>query len=151
MAVDDALGGFGVGVGELRQLVEGFDVVGGAALEEVADERGPFSDTLPFRYPVVRLTEPPCGLLDAMLVREARDGSHLVDRGHVLAIDVLGERFLEGLLIRQLAHDDGDFGQTGGLRSSPASLAADELVATVAKRAGRRAAARCAPAREWTP
>jgi hypothetical protein len=56
--------------------------------------------------PVVRLPETTRSLLNAVFAGEARDGAHFVARGHVLAIDVLGEGFFEGFMIGQLAHDD---------------------------------------------
>ena len=50
----------------------------------------------------------------------------------VLALDVLDERELELLLrrvLRNVAHDDGHFEQTGPLRGAPPALAGDDAVA----------------------
>jgi hypothetical protein len=54
-----------------------------------------------------------------------------VDRGEILALEVLDDRDLERGLVVDLFDEGGDRGQSGTLCRSPAALAGDQLVVAV--------------------
>ena len=66
---------------------------------------------------------------EAKLLLQTLEGLGLLQRGQLLALDVLHEGQLEEPLVRHLPHDHGDGGEADLLRGPPAPLPRDDLVA----------------------
>ena len=78
---------------------------------------------------------------DAEVVDQGGAGAGLVDGVEVLADHVLDQRRLQALVLGRAADHGRDALEAGLLGGAPAALAGDQLVAPVAERAARSAAA----------
>src|SRR5690606_37525390 len=116
----------------LREYRPGVSSADGSSLQAVQDYRGQCQQAKSLRDGAAAL---PHGRSDLLLVqaevKQLLEGLRLLDVVQILALQVLDDRDLEGLAIREFADDRRDRGEAGGLRSSETALPGDHLVPAI--------------------